>query len=403
MNAEQLIELAHFLKEHRDFIKNEEAAKMSLVIPFIRHLGYNPNNPREVRPEYTAQFTQGDGKRYPDRMDFAIFDATGAKPLMVVETKPPGTDLKAKSLQLARYISQIPELHFGILTDGCVYQFYGDLESQNVMDNEPFFSFSLDDPKTDWVKVASFLSKFSRNSFNADTLITDAENSRYRQAMTDKLAAVLRDPTKDESFLKWVISGVYFGKITIKVMARMKELVCESIEPALLRAMSDEFLEKLKKRIQDAQEQKMESTNLTAAKTTIDTKPDKPLKPSEPEEKPKAIIATEEELKFFEIVKDICKRAGYDENKIMLHKTINYCSVSFEKTWKWLIRYFGFKRKFVTTLIPIEELSGMVKDFEVGVPPKVFGVSRFFINDVEQLKDIEAVVIRSMEILMNKS
>ena len=186
-------------------------------------------------------------------------------------------------------------------------------------------------------------------------------------------------------------------------MARMKELVCESIEPALLRAMSDEFLEKLKKRIQDAQEQKMESTNLTAAKTTIDTKPDKPLKPSEPEEKPKAIIATEEELKFFEIVKDICKRAGYDENKIMLHKTINYCSVSFEKTWKWLIRYFGFKRKFVTTLIPIEELSGMVKDFEVGVPPKVFGVSRFFINDVEQLKDIEAVVIRSMEILMNKS
>lgn len=77
MNAEKLIELARVYQENREYITNEETAKMSLVVPFIRLLGFDPNNPKEVRLEFSADFTQGDGKRYPDRMDFAIFDQTG--------------------------------------------------------------------------------------------------------------------------------------------------------------------------------------------------------------------------------------------------------------------------------------------------------------------------------------
>lgn len=92
---------------------------MALVVPFIQLLGYDPNLPREVRPEFTADFVQGDGKKFPDRMDYAIFDKTGFKPLMVIETKPLGTDLASKANQLARYVSQLADLHFGIITDGC--------------------------------------------------------------------------------------------------------------------------------------------------------------------------------------------------------------------------------------------------------------------------------------------
>ncbi|MBU0756085.1 MAG: type I restriction enzyme HsdR N-terminal domain-containing protein, partial [Planctomycetes bacterium] len=181
MDANQLLDLVKRYRENKGFITNEETAKMALVVPFLRHMGYDPNQPREVRLEYTAEFTQGDGKRLPDRMDFAIFDKNGSKPLMVIETKPLGTDLKSKTQQLARYIAQMPNLQFGIITDGCHYHFFGDLENPNQMDQDPFFSFALDDPKTDWEKVAKFLSKFSRDSFNAETLVTDAENSRYRQ------------------------------------------------------------------------------------------------------------------------------------------------------------------------------------------------------------------------------
>lgn len=259
MNQEQLIKLAKNYKDHKEFITNEETAKMSLVVPFIRLLGYDPNSPREVRLEYAAEFTQGDGKRLQDRMDFAIFDKSGSKPLMVIETKPLNTDLKSKSPQLARYIAQLPELHFGILTDGCSYQFYGDLESPNIMDSEPFFTFSLDDSKIDWNMVASFLTKFSRDAFNAETLVTDAENSRYRQAMVEKLVCVLRAPSKDEDFMKWLATDIYPGKRTAAVMARMGELAQEAIEPALLRVMGDEFVEQLKERIHAAQQKQPES------------------------------------------------------------------------------------------------------------------------------------------------
>ncbi|WP_244227802.1 type I restriction enzyme HsdR N-terminal domain-containing protein [Corallococcus aberystwythensis] len=153
MDANQLLELVKRYQDSKAFITNEETAKLALVVPFIRLLGYDPGLPREVRLEYAADFVQGDGKKLPDRMDFAIFDQTGQKPLIVIETKPLGTDLKSRAQQLARYLSQLPELHFGIITDGCHYLFFGDLENPNVMDPEPFFTFSLEDTKSVSVKV----------------------------------------------------------------------------------------------------------------------------------------------------------------------------------------------------------------------------------------------------------
>ena len=252
MDTNQLLELIKRYHDNRDFITNEETAKMALVVPFIRLLGYDTNLPREVRLEYTAEFTQGDGKRLADRMDFAIFDKAGVKPLLVIETKPLGTDLAAKSNQLARYIAQVADLHFGIITDGCVYLFYGDLENPNQMDREPFFRFALDDPNADWGKVATFLSKFSREAFNAETLVTDAENSRYRQAMVERLARVLKAPAADEGFMRWLTDDIYKGKRTTAVMTRFAELAREAVEPALFRVIGEDFLARLKERIQQS-------------------------------------------------------------------------------------------------------------------------------------------------------
>ena len=84
METEKLHDLMERYYKSRDFITNEETAKMALVVPFLRSLGYDPNNPQEVRLEYRAEFTQSDGKRHADRMDYAIFDKAGVKPLMVI-------------------------------------------------------------------------------------------------------------------------------------------------------------------------------------------------------------------------------------------------------------------------------------------------------------------------------
>jgi hypothetical protein len=404
MKAEQLLQLARIYQENESFITNEETAKMSLVVPFIRLLGYDPNLPREVRLEYTAEFTQGDGKRLPDRMDFVVFDRTGTKPLMIIETKPLGTDLRAKSQQLARYISQLPDLHFGILTDGCTYFFYGDLESPNVMDRDPFFSFSLNDPKVDWDNVATFLSKFSREAFNAEGLLTDAENSRYRQAMIDKLVRVLRAPSEDESFMKWFTNDIYKGKRTETVMTRMGELAEDAVEPALLRVMGDEIIDRLKERIRAAQQVEAEGTEQRTSKSSAEENShgagneDSTKQDAHP-----GVETTEEELQFYATVKDMVERAGYEVDQVLSRDTVNYFNVSFGKPTKWFVRFFAnAKRKNISTLLSIERSRELAPGFEVEEAPGAFGVSRIYITDVQQTADLEPVILQSLQLLLEK-
>jgi len=402
MDAKHLLELAQRYQDNKNYITNEETAKVALVVPFIRLLGYDPGVPREVRLEFTAEFTQGDGKRLPDRMDFAIFDKTGTKPLMVIETKPLGTDLMSKSQQLARYLAQMPDLHFGIITDGCRYLFFGDLESPNQMDKEPFFSFSLDDSKSDWSKVANFLSKFSRDSFNAETLVTDAENSRYRQAMIDKLTNALKAPGADEAFLRWLTSDVYKGKRTQAVMTRLQEIAKDAIEPALLHVIGDEFVDKLKERIsraKDGGKDVQPHTHASAGAGSDNSTSDASVE--EISARP-GIDTTQEELDFFELVRTICEKNGVNPEKVVYRDTVNYFNVSYERPTKWFLRFFsGARRKSIVTLVPVAEAAQLVQGFELEEAPATFGVSRIYIDDVAQLWALTTVILRSLELLQN--
>ena len=395
MDTNQLLELVKRFDDNKEFISNEETAKMALVVPFIRMLGYDPNLPKEVRLEYSAEFTQGDGKRLPDRMDFAIFDTTGQKPLMVMETKPLGTDLRSKSQQLARYISQMPDLHFGIITDGCHYLLYGDLENPNQMDRNPFFSFSLDDDKTDWSKVAKFLAKFSREAFNAETLITDAENSQYRQAMVDKLVNALKGPANDEGFLKWLTDGVYKGKRTAGVMARLAEVGRDTIEPALMRVISDDFLRKLKARIQTDIPNEKEPSEPTPAEEEAKSEEGSDLEGTR-----NKVETLQEELDFFQSVKALCVRAGYKEDDFQYRDTLNYFNVSYLRPTKWFVRFFsGGRKTAITTLVPTEETKTLCSGFLVEEAPAGFGKSRIYMDNAAQVWALKDVITRSLEIL----
>lgn len=407
MDANQLRGLAQQYHENKGFIANEETTKMALVIPFIRLLGYDPGQPKEVRPEFCADFTQGDGKKFPDRMDYAIFDSAGQRALMVFETKPLGTDITPKSQQLARYIAQMPDLHFGIITDGCSYQFFGDLEKPNVMDKEPFYAFALNDLKTDWEKVAKFLTKFSRESFNAQTLITEAENARYRQAMIDKLATALKSPSEDDAFMQWLTADLYKGKRTVAVMARLGEVARDSIEPTLLRVMSNEFIEKLRQGLQrtlDGEKEKptdLVPPKISAAGGTVPGKAGE-RGASGASVEPAAEI-TSEKLGFFRIVRDFCVEAGAPEATILFNDRMYYFNVSYGKPASWFVRFFAdSKRKRITTLVPLEEAANLAKGFEIEQPPEAFGVSRVYFSELSQLKDLKFLIVRSLGILQSQ-
>lgn len=395
MNAEQLVQLANTYAENKDFINNEETAKMALVVPFIRLLGYEPNVPREVRLEFSADFVQGDGKRLPDRMDFAIFDKTGTKPLFVIETKPLGTNLRAKSQQLARYIAQLPDLHFGIMTDGCTYLFYADLDEPNQMCTEPYFKFSLADEKTDWSVVAAFLVKYSRDIFNAETLQVEAENTRYKHAMIDRFLKAFQDPSANEGFMKWLVEDLYQGRRTVAVMERMGELAKEAIKPALLRTMNGEFFETVVQQMTNVQPPNIKNT--TEQLSALNEQESEAAIEREKRE----LVTTEEELRFHELVSNICEEEGYDRSRILARDTLNYFNVSLDKPTKWFIRFFGDqKRKNIVTPLSVDLIRELAPEFEVEDCPSTFGVSRIYIDDVEQTMDLKEIVILCVETLI---
>ena len=250
MEAKQLLDLVSRYEENREFITNEETTKMALIVPFIRHLGYDPNSPREVRLEYAAEFTHGDGKRLPDRMDYAIFDQTGKKPLMVIEAKPLGFDLATRSQQLARYLA--PDARSALRnTDRRMPlpSFSGDLEAENQMDQEPFFRFALDDVNSDWARIGAFLAKFSREAFNAETLVTDAEgqsvSTSHNRQDRKRLCEI---PGLTTAFFVGLPRMYIKASEQLGLWNALVGLVKEAIEPALMNVLEDDFLDDLKQR-----------------------------------------------------------------------------------------------------------------------------------------------------------
>lgn len=405
MEVTQFQELIKRYHENREYITNEETAKMALVIPFIQSLGYDPNLPREVRMEYAADFTQADGKKYPDKMDIAIFDKEGKKPLMVIEVKQLGTVLKSKSQQLARYIAQMPDLRFGIITDGCHYLFYSDLSNPNQMDEEPFFNFALDDPKIDMASTVKDLTKFSRDAFNAETLITEAENSRYKLAMIDRISMALKTPSEDKSFIKWLANEIYDGIKTEKAMTRLGKIAREAIKPALMRVISGEFIEQLQHSMQRTLEMEGEDTNQITAEISEMT-----TEQQEENNKPKRqVVTTDEELDFYNIVKEMCSKEGSSDDDVTYNDTVNYFNIlhrmptfkAGHRSQNWFVRYFGdHKRKSVVTIVPTEEAKQLCVDFEIEDAPSVYGISRIYIDSVAQTWAIKNIILRSRDILL---
>lgn len=385
LDPKALSDMAQRYNKYKEFIKNEEETKASLVVPLLKLLGYDTHNPCEVRREWQGAFVTGDGKKSPDRMDLAIFDESGEHPRFVIEVKSLGVDLNAKAPQLARYIAQVTNLHFGMMTDGCHWQFYGDLENPNQMDAAPFFSFGFDDPNTDWTKVARELNRFNRDSFNAETLVTDAENAKYRQAMIDKLSSVLRAPGEDEGFLRWLSDGVYKGVKTTKVLARLSGIAKEAIEPALFKVMSNEFIERLRNRLQEETKEPQPPVSETMPEPEVVTAR-------------KGVVTTEDELALYEKVKEICGHGGFSEADILWRDTTNYFNISYKRPRSWFLRYFGDSRKKnIATMVPVEEAIALCPGFTVEPCPAVFGVSRVFIESIDQVAGLGALVLKALQ------
>ena len=214
---EDLAALTATIRQRIGVVKTEEATKMSLIVPMLQTWGYDPFNPLEVTPEYTADV----GTKQKEKVDYAIL--RDGEPIILIECKPAGMPLEKHGSQLFRYFSVCPA-KIGILTNGTEYRFYSDTEAENRMDLVPFLTVNLLDLKPG---QENQLAKFCRDQFDMDALMPSIQALAERKQLQDAIARAFDDPP--EELVKYFIRQVHDGPIQAKVLERYTPMVRDGL------------------------------------------------------------------------------------------------------------------------------------------------------------------------------
>jgi predicted type IV restriction endonuclease len=215
-------------------IRGEEATKHALVVPLIQLLGYDVFDPREVQPEYTADFaTKTRGQL--EKIDYAIWK--DGKAAIFVECKATTAELADHDGQLSRYFNATPSVRVGVLTNGIRLKAFTDLEQPNVMDPKPFLDVDLTALKAAEIDA---LRRFHKVDFSTEQIISLAEEMVYYSALTKMLAVQLREPS--DSFLRFVMSETpVFGRATSRVVERVRPILKKAIQATILESVARSF------------------------------------------------------------------------------------------------------------------------------------------------------------------
>jgi predicted type IV restriction endonuclease len=315
----------------------EEGTKMSLVMPFIRILGYDVFNPNEVNPEYIADV----GTKKGEKVDYAIMK--DGSPVILIECKPVNADLsKEHASQLFRYFTTTASKKVGVLTNGVIYQFFTDLDDKNKMDNKPFLEINLLDLKDPLIKE---LKKFTKQGLDLNQLDSTAEQLRYTREIVLILDKEFSKPSPE--FIEFFARQVSTKKLTQQV----KEKFGSITKDALNQFLND----KITSRLQSAMETKQ-------------PEPEAPVAPSEPEID---IVTTPDEWQAYYMVQAILSEI-IEPKRVDIRDARSYCAVLLDNNnRKSICRfYFNTKQYYLAvfdnpnkteTKIPISSLNEIFK------------------------------------------
>lgn len=360
------------VKERKEYITNEEMTKQALIIPFIQILGFDVFNPIEIRPEYSADF----GIKKGEKVDYALFKEN--EPIIFIEAKSVNENLNNHDAQLARYFNSTKEVKLAILTNGIEYKFFTDLNANNVMDDTPFLNINLLEIKESDIES---LNKLRKENFDKDSLITYAEELVYTSTLNESLRRLFSNPSDD--FVRFIVKDFSEMRITSNVIERFRPLVKKAISNAVLDIVSKGLYQQETLTIKKEENINNDSVNRDdLSEIEIGNKVHK------------GIITTENELKGFNIVKDILEKNNRDISEINYKDTTNYFSVYLRNTTRWIIRFnLDASKKNVMTKLPVEYAKNICLNKEIEQAPKGIGESRVYINSIDELYDLEKYLV----------
>lgn len=272
-------------------IKTEEATKTSLIMPFLKLLGYDVFDPFEVQPEFIADI----GIKKGEKVDYAILSE--GKPVILIECKHYADGLDPHNSQLFRYF-HTTEAKFSLLTNGLEYRFYTDLVTSNKMDEKPFFEFKISDIKdTEIVE----LKKFHKSVFDLDSISSAASELKYFNELSILATGEMQNPSDD--FVRYFAKQVYPSVVTAKVLEQFAVLV----KRVFTQIVHDQISERLKSALKkESENEKQQSISMV-----------------EPDA---VIVTTQDEIDGFLIIKSILRK-DIDVGRIFMRDSQSYCGI----------------------------------------------------------------------------
>lgn len=317
MNTINVSSLCERVKQLQRTSINEAMTKTSLILPFIQALGYDIFNPMEVAAEYTSDY----GTKKGEKIDFAIL--RDGEAIILIECKPLGDCLDTgKCSQLFRYFSMHPA-RIGILTDGCRYLFFTDLDKQNLMDTTPFME--IDFSKFN-ERMLPELQKLSKDAWDVEGIVSSAEKMKYVGIISKAFSEDILDPS--EEFIRFYASLCYEGKMTANIRSQFKPIV----KKAVTEAINDQI-----------------NKRLAAARATDDTEHHQQAEtkehnlPPEPSTGKEGIVTHNTEVWALVAIRTMAKDV-VDQRRITMRDQKTYCNILFdENNRKPICRLYNFE------------------------------------------------------------
>lgn len=204
----------------------EEATKNALIMPFFTILGYDVFDPQEFVPEFVCDV----GTKKGEKIDYVIM--SDGEPIMLIEAKKAGMKLqKQQQGQLYRYFS-VNRARIAILTNGLQYNIYSDINSPNVMDDEPFFTFNIlnDDPS---VFIQS-LKQFCKDGLDIPSILSEAVYLKYFSVVEKTFRQDLESPS--DELVKYFLTRpeINSGKrITTHTINKYRPVTAEALRKVM--------------------------------------------------------------------------------------------------------------------------------------------------------------------------
>lgn len=216
---------------------NEESTKLSLVLPFVRILGYDYQNPNDVIPEHAADFSD----KYRNKVDFAL--VSNGEPSIAIECKSVGSKLREDRGQLRSYFNAMGSVRVGVLTNGIDYEFYVDSEEPNIMDDDPFFTLNVADISSGKIrgKTLRHLTALTKENYNPETVLDSAKRQLLHDHLVDDFLQELKSPSDD-------LCRYFLQKFDVTHLSKkaIDEVYRDLVKAAFEEALAAQILKRLK-------------------------------------------------------------------------------------------------------------------------------------------------------------